>query len=78
MGKIIPVAISCKVISFVMPLAQLAYDRAMIYLMHALLNFRPERPIWQPACVVSHLRSLTLDCTLLRPDTCKLEQKAHT
>jgi len=46
-----PVALSSEVIGFVMPLTELADHDAMIHLMHALLNFRPKRSIWQP---ISH------------------------
>ena len=48
-GTSAPIAFSCKVVGFVMPLAKFANDYAMIHLMHALLNLRPKRPIWQPA-----------------------------
>ncbi len=43
-----PVALSSKVVGFVMPLTELADHNAMIHLMHAFLNFRPKGSIWQP------------------------------
>ncbi len=42
-----PVAFPCKVVGFVMPLTEFADDDAMINLVHALLDLRPKRAIWQ-------------------------------